>query len=74
MSTVPAGSFSNAALVGENVTLRFAPGTRDLLVDGAPQATASGQVTVACGKHWVKVGAAFGRTIDVPCGGAASVQ
>lgn len=55
-------------------TLRFAPGTRDLLVDGAPQATASGQVTVACGKHWVKVGAAFGRAIDVPCGGAASVQ
>ncbi len=55
-------------------TLRFAPGTRDLLIDGAPQATASGQATVACGKHWVKVGAAFGRTVDVPCGGVATLQ
>jgi hypothetical protein len=46
-----------------------APG---VLVDGAPRKVSGGSVTVACGKHMVKVPGHAARSVVVPCGGAAT--
>jgi hypothetical protein len=43
-----------------------------VLVDGAPHKVSGGSVTVACGKHLVKVPGHSARSVVVPCGGAAT--
>jgi hypothetical protein len=52
-------------------TVRFSKASGDVYVDGVR--LGASPATVTCGKHWVKVGSAVGRTVDVPCGGATSL-
>jgi hypothetical protein len=43
-------------------------------VDGSYRRVHNGSVAVTCGHHNVQVGSSIARDIDVPCGGAASVD
>jgi hypothetical protein len=42
------------------------------LVDGAPHKASGGALTVACGRHLVKIPGHSPRQVVVPCGGAAT--
>lgn len=45
----------------------------EVYVDGALQPPGARSASVACGRRWVKVGAAVGRAVDVPCGGTTTL-
>jgi len=48
------------------------PAQKRVAIDGAPMRATS--LTLACGAHSVKVGAAKAKTLDVPCGGTLTLK
>ena len=48
------------------------PAKKRVSLDGKPMRATS--LTIACGAHSVKVGAAKAKSIDVPCGGTVTLK
>jgi hypothetical protein len=63
---------ASAASGAKTGVLRVPPSVHGMLVDGRPQRV-DGTAVLPCGPHTVKTGIGPARSVDVPCGGTASM-